>query len=76
MRFEEEESLVMVACLVTHASKIISDLLGEKLGRGTDLCVSCGNDDNAITKARETTDKINDCVRAAEAIRKDGTKIF
>ena len=31
-------------------------------------------EDYAITKARETTHKVNDCVRAAEAIREDATQ--
>ena len=31
-------------------------------------------EDYAITKARETTHKANDCVRAAEAIREDATQ--
>ena len=31
-------------------------------------------EDYAITKARETTHKVNDCVRAAEAITKDATQ--
>ena len=31
-------------------------------------------EDYAITKAQETTHKVNDCVRAAEAIREDATQ--
>ncbi|KAJ1298273.1 hypothetical protein BS78_01G440800 [Paspalum vaginatum] len=31
-------------------------------------------EDYAITKARETTHKVNDCVRAAESIREDATQ--
>jgi synaptosomal-associated protein 25 len=31
-------------------------------------------EDYTITKARETTHKVKDCVRAAEAIREDATQ--
>ncbi|KAF8673731.1 hypothetical protein HU200_048483 [Digitaria exilis] len=41
--------------------------------RRTDLSVQ-ELEDYAVTKARETTHKVNDCVRAAEAIREDATQ--